>query len=260
MKTSAPAAKRFKGLTLVELLMVMMITAIMSAVVWKAATKTIDCYNNSRVSIEISQMSKALDTFAMQFGEYPPDFHDQMAVWKFLKARFPNCPHQKYPSFANHSPASALFFWLAGPNGNGFSANPANPFDKGGRRLGPYFKFEHERVKMVDDVMLYIPPRSKTGTPYVYFRGTHDKGYNGHPGWETAKPYRDSVAGKWLEPDKFQILCPGNDGLFGAGNHYPGGPDYDDANYDDIASFSQGSTLDAQIPKLIPDKDESEEE
>jgi Tfp pilus assembly protein PilE len=257
MKTTV-RVNRFRGLTLVELIMVIMVMMILGTIVWKAAGKAIEWSNNSRTSIEISQMSKALDNFSMQFGEYPPDFHDQMAIWKFMKARFPKCPHQKYPSFADHSPASALYFWLAGPNGNGFSTNPANPFDDCKTRIGPFFKFDHERVKLVDDVMQYFPPRSKGGAPYVYFRA-NGKGYDGHPGWKPARPYRDSVAGKWIEPATYQILCPGNDEKFGAGNHFPGGADYDEANLDDMTSFSKGDTLGRAIPKLIPDDSDEEE-
>ena len=64
------------------------------------------------------------------------------------------------------------------------------------------------------------------------------------------KPWIGYSAGKWILPDKYQILSPGNDGKFGAGNHYPGGPDYDDANMDDITSFSRGETLEKAIPNL----------
>ena len=165
MQFIAKALKRRRGLTLIELLMVIMVTMILSAVVYKATATTLDWANNSRMSIEVSQLSKALDNFSLQFGEYPPDFHDQMAVWKFMKARFPNCPHSKYPDFSEHSPASALYFWLGGPNGKGFSANPLNPFDDGPHRIGPYFNFKPEQLKLVDGVMQYFPPRGKGVRP-----------------------------------------------------------------------------------------------
>jgi type II secretory pathway pseudopilin PulG len=255
MKNTTIRISRRRGLTLVELVMVIMVTLILGTFVWKAAAKTIGWANNSRMSIEISQMSKALDAFCMRFGDYPPDLHDQLAVWKFLKARFPRCPRQKYPDLAKHSPASALYFWLAGPNGKGYSVNATDPFGDGGKRIAPFYKFDKERVKLVDGVMEFFPPRSKEGSaPYLYFRGSGAKGYDGHPGWSPAKPYRDSVAGKWINPDTYQILCAGNDGKFGGGNHYPGGPDYDEANLDDITSFSQGDTLERAIPKLGTDK------
>jgi hypothetical protein len=252
-------ACRSKGVTLVELVVVMLSTLILGTFAFKAAMKTFHWANNSRISVEMSQLDKALEAFRTQFGEYPPDMHDQVLVWKFLKAKFPKCPREKYPIFANHSPASALYFWLGGPNGRGFSANAANPFDNGKNRIGPFFKFDPERVKLVDEVMQYFPPRSKGGSPYVYFR-PGAKGYDGHPGWGLARPYRDSIAGKWIEPEKYQIICPGNDEQFGTGNHYPRGQDYDDANQDDMTSFSRGETLGSAIPKVTGDKDKSKKE
>jgi Tfp pilus assembly protein PilE len=255
----------FRGLTLVELIIVMIAMLIMGTFVWKTATTTLDWANNSRVSIEISEMARALEEFHAHFGDYPPDFHDQMLVWKFLKAKFPKCPHEKYPCFAKHSSASALCFWLGGPEGNGFSANPANPFDDGKRRIGPFFKFDKQRVKTDEGVSQFFPPRSKKdGLPYIYFRadgkGRDAKGYVGHPGWSTARPYRNSLTGNWIAPEKYQILCPGNDGVFGSGFHFPAGNDYDEANMDDMTSFSQGKTLKSQIPKLFKEKSDKEED
>ena len=167
---------------------------------------------------------------------------------KFLKRRFPKCPCQKYPDFFSYSPAAALYFWLGGPNGRGFSADPANPFGNGGARIGPFFKFTADQLKRVDGVMQYYPPRGIDGSPYIYFRGGV-KGYDGHPGWLCAKPYRKSSDGSWINRDSYQILCPGADGQFGSGNHYPDGSDYDDANLDDIANFTQGDTMQQAKPK-----------
>jgi type II secretory pathway pseudopilin PulG len=262
MKIILIMRNRVRGFTLVELLLTMMAMLLVGSFIWKTATVTIGWANNSRMSIEISQLSRALEDFHTQFGDYPPDFHDQMLVWNFLKAKFPKCPHEKYPCFAEHSPASALYFWLAGPEGNGFSSDPTDPFDpKGKRRIGPFYRFDKQRLKAVGDAMHFYPPRSKDGNdPYVYFR-PEKKSYLGHPGWGQARPYRSTVTQDWIAPEGFQIICPGNDGTLGSGFHYPGGTDYDAANMDDITSFSEGKTLQKQIPQIIPtkpDKDEDE--
>jgi hypothetical protein len=262
MKIRLMRGNRCRGITLVELIAVMIATLILGSFVWKTAAKTMEWANNSRVSIEISEMVRGLEEFQTHFGEYPPDFHDQMLVWKFLKAKFPKCPREKYPCFAKHDPASALYFWLGGPEGNGFSANPANPFDDGKRRIGPFFKFDKQRVTTEDGVSHFFPPRSKKdGSPYIYFRADKAvKGYVGHPGWSMARPYRNSVTGNWIEPTRYQILAPGNDGKFGSGCHYPAGNDYDEANMDDMTNFSQGKTLKAQIPKLFKEGSEKDED
>jgi hypothetical protein len=241
-------ARRCGGISIIELMLVMMALMFLAGVGWKAATATIINVNNSRISAEMGMLGQGLDEFALRFGEYPPDFHDPIAVTKFLKRRFPKCPCQKYPDFFSYSPAAALYFWLGGPNGRGFSADPANPFGNGGARIGPFFKFTADQLKRVDGVMQYYPPRGIDGSPYIYFRGGV-KGYDGHPGWLCAKPYRKSSDGSWINRDSYQILCPGADGQFGSGNHYPDGSDYDDANLDDIANFTQGDTMQQAKPK-----------
>lgn len=257
MQVATSGIKRCRGFSLIELMMVTLATGILAAVVWKAASSTIEWANTSRMSIEVSQLSKAIDNFCLRIGDYPPDFSDQMAVWKFMKARFPKCPREKYPDFSEQSPATALYFWLGGPDGRGFSVDPANPFDTKGKRMLPFFNFDKERVKTIDDgVTEYLPPNKKQ-TPYLYFRGS-GKGYDKHPGWEFVKPYRDSVKLGWIDGAKYQILCPGNDGKYGAGNFYPGGPDYDAANMDDITSFSRGRVLRDEIPTLLPSKKKEE--
>jgi hypothetical protein len=79
--------------------------------------------------------------------------------------------------------------------------------------------------------------------PYVYFRAEWKTGYSGNLGWGGAKPYCYSSDNKWVDADMYQILCAGQDGKFGAGHHFPGGDDYDNANMDDITSFSGSATL-----------------
>lgn len=73
-------------------------------------------------------------------------------------------------------------------------------------------------------------------------------GYDGHPGYPPAKPYCCSSDGKWINADSFQIISPGRDGKFGSGNHFPAGRDYDYANFDDIANFSNGTTMQRSMP------------
>jgi type II secretory pathway pseudopilin PulG len=239
---------RSGGITIVELMLALMAVMVLAGLAWKGATSAVNVANNSRVTAEIGKMNEALEAFALRFGEYPPDFHDTVAVWKFLKRRFPECPWQRYPSFCGHSPASALYFWLGGPDGRGFSTNPANPFDNCAARIGPFFRFTPDQLKRVDGIMQYYPPRGIDGAPYLYFRGG-PKGYDGHPGCPPVRPYRNSKDGKWIYPDSYQILSPGADGEYGSGNHFPGGVDYDDANLDDMASFSQGETMGQAKPK-----------
>ncbi len=249
MRIQARSVRRLRGITLVELLLTLTAVMILSALAWKGATSAINCCNNSRVTAELGTMDKALVDFAVQFGDFPPDFHDTVAVWKFLKGRFPKCPQQKYPDMCGQSPATALYFWLAGPDGRGFSTNPADPFGSKGPRIGPFYKFVPEQLKRVDGLMQYCPPRGADGSPYVYFRGG-PKGYDGHIGWDTARPYRNSKDGSWINRETYQILSPGADGKYGSGCRFPSGIDYNAANYDDMANFTRGDTMGQAMPKI----------
>jgi hypothetical protein len=253
MRIQSGGVRSFRGITLVELLLALAALMIMASVAWKAGTSVIDRCNNSRVTAEIGALDRALVDFATEFGDYPPDFHDTIAVWKFLRGRFPKCPQSKYPDMCGQNPASALYFWLAGPNGRGFSTNPADPFGDGKSRVGPFFKFVPEQLKNVDGLMQYYPPRGIDGSPYVYFRGGL-KGYDSHPGWSPARPYRNSTDGAWIYAKTYQILSPGTDGKYGSGSRFPGGVDYDAANLDDMSNFSRGDTMGQAKPKNVADR------
>jgi hypothetical protein len=243
MKFSATKRIR-RGASIVEVLLIVVVVMAVTALAWKIGKETIHSADRSKVIAEITKFNEAFDNFCLRFGELPPDFHDQTATLNFLKRRFPKCPPKNYPDLSCQSPASALYFWLAGPKGLGFSTNPLNPFEtKGTARIGPFFKFDKDRVHEVDDAMQYFPiRREEGGEPYVYFRGG-PKGYDRHPGWNSAMPYRNSNTGKWINPDTFQLLCAGCDGKFGSGRLYPRGSDYDEYNYDDLANFTDGNTM-----------------
>ena len=130
-----------------ELLLTLAAMMFVAGLTWKVGGAAIVLRNNACTAVELTRISQALDEFAMTFGVYPPDFHDRKAVVAFLKQRFPKCREENYPVLTHHSPASALYFWLAGPNGKGFSANPKNPFDNGPKRIGPFYKIRRESVE-----------------------------------------------------------------------------------------------------------------
>ncbi|MCE5267991.1 MAG: hypothetical protein LLG00_08905 [Planctomycetaceae bacterium] len=255
-----------RAVTICELLAVMTVMAVMSGVLWRVGVKAVVLANNARVVWELHNLSDAVEQFCQQFGDYPPDFHDPVAVRQFIAAKFPKCPPKCYPNITGQSPATALYFWLAGPDGRGFSTNPSNPFGNGRNRIGPFIKFDPKRLRTVGGGVQYIPPGG-TGTPYVYFRGGM-QGYDGNTGWSPVHPYRSSANNEWINHDTFQIISPGDDGHFGGGHHFPAGADYDEANYDDVANFSAGTmaqamaresetTVDSAQPKDITKTDKA---
>ncbi len=121
----------------------------------------------------------------------------------------------------------------------------------------------------------YYPPNSKdmtSGTymPYVYYKavpvpsGSPDTVYtiaanqNAQQAWswqetnlKTALPYYDStaaIAKTFVNPQSYQLLCPGLDGIYGntGGNPplYPAGTNYDQNNgIDDMTNFTQAATV-----------------
>lgn len=248
MQTNRLVRRVRRGVSLVELLTALTVTAVIGGIMIGGGMKVVTLATNARISIEISRLAGAIEDFAMYFGDYPPDFTNAAALEAFLRQHFPKCPRKNYPSFAGQSPASALYFWLAGPHGRGFSANPENPFDNGPRRIGPFLDFARDRLKPMGNALHYVPPTLNGNAPYVYFRANKN-GYAGNSGWPPARPYRDSETGLWIHPDSYQILCAGEDGRYGAGSHFPGGADYDEANLDDITNFSRGGTLEQAMKR-----------
>ena len=165
MRIRAAGGRRFRGISIVELLLVLMAMMILAGAGYKASRCVVDHLTSSRMGMELAGLDRAMLDFAARFGDFPPDFHDTIATWRFLKGRFPQCPQQKYPDMCGQSPATALYFWLAGPEGRGFSADPKDPFGEGKTRIGPFYKFAPDRLKKVDGLVQYFPPRGIDGSP-----------------------------------------------------------------------------------------------
>jgi type II secretory pathway pseudopilin PulG len=231
--------RRHRAITLIELTVVLLVIAVIASIAAVGVRRIFVNARNLRVLADIQALTLGLEDFNLQYGDYPPDFHDAKVTEAFLQQTFPACPRENYPNLSSQSPGTALYYWLAGPNGKGFSANPKNPFDNGPRRIGPFCKFSPLQLRKVNGTTEYLPLCNLTGAPYVYFRAGNN-GYDRHTGFPPARPYRDSRDGSWINPDSYQILCAGQDGQYGKGCHYPGGDDYDAANRDDITNFSGG--------------------
>ncbi|MBN2295885.1 MAG: prepilin-type N-terminal cleavage/methylation domain-containing protein [Pirellulales bacterium] len=172
-------------------------------------------------------------------------------------------PPYQPPDRGGLSPATAMVFLLGGPpapKGSptkllGFSANPANPFARGGSRLQPLYEFDETRL-VIDyhtnndgpaSFAYYIPPHIQqtddgSKAPYVYFRPrnsnyqmTYSSGSSTYYElpffWQSQEqgvclPYAETVTfdgsnnvtdiTRWAEPKKFQIICAGLDGIYTA--------------------------------------------
>jgi len=195
-------------------------------------------------------------------------------------------------------PDVSLVFWLGGAQDLsgafiGFSANPQNPFDASANRIGPFFSFQKAlnnprfiaqhhltppglsgNASISWNLYQYLPPNGQVQSqPYVYFR-PKDGVYTSIPFTPTAwtvptLPYADSTAPGFtsnnmpyfVNPNTYQLLCPGLDGKYGvyptppnASNStkwpfYPAGTNYDAANgLDDMTNFTVGATVQDDVP------------
>ncbi len=137
----------------------------------------------------------------------------------------------------------------------GFSVNPKNPaaITSGAGIVPPFFAFEASRLKVINgqNFPSYLDPfgvpnasTTPMGAPYVYFSSYNfPNGYGKSyaiPLYGT-QPYYTS-ANKYWNPNNYQILCAGPNGVFGAGGQwtaasaelvYPTGS----AGSDDLSNF-----------------------
>ena len=89
--------------------------------------------------------------------------------------------------------------------------------------------------------------------PFLYFAaraGTYDdKQQYQISGGSSCRPYIDArvatkagAAPTYINPQTFQILCPGLDGKYGFGRRYPTGEDYTIPDQmDDMTNFTKGT-------------------
>ena len=258
-----------KSFTLIELLVVITILTILASFIVVAANRVRISMLNHRMKFEVTSLDQAMSAFKEKFGSYPPDGTNTAALTSFLAATFPQYvggmpstnPLVTGGTVAALSPATALTFWLGGFQAatgtyNGLSANPANPFDNNPARIGPFFDFQALRVSNGQ----YFPDNgitanTTTNSPYLYFAAVNGayavSGYTCTRGTVSVAcmPYVDTrLNNTSVNPKTFQILCPGLDGIYGTGNHYPDGTDYDPHNFDDVTNFTVKPTLQDDIP------------
>jgi prepilin-type N-terminal cleavage/methylation domain-containing protein len=131
----------------------------------------------------------------------------------------------------------------------------------------PSFKAKHSK----DTYYIYIDSRSydnsadeiiavNTNPPQFRFAGAFAEGNftDGgtlNPGTESmVRPYGDDTGKKAMNPTTFQLICAGQDGLFGedpdpaAAKLFPSGTDYMKDDRDNITNFSAGKRLVDSIP------------
>ncbi|MGO8690389.1 MAG: type II secretion system protein [Thermoguttaceae bacterium] len=182
------------------------------------------------------------------------------------------------------SPSTALSIWLGGlqyTSGNaptgysanqpaGFSNNPLNPFDNNASRTGPFFNFDTSRLTngtAGTTGYVYFPNNGLSAnsgasstapnSPYYYYcaqNGTYTTTGSGPQPYmfNASAPGFANLGGTYVNPNSFQILCPGLDGVYGTSNLYPptfgGSSPASASQLDDITNFIKGATMKADMP------------
>jgi prepilin-type N-terminal cleavage/methylation domain-containing protein len=150
---------------------------------------------------------------------------------------------------------------------SGFSTDPTNPWKAGGDRIGPFFDFKSARLQPgpSNAYFVYLDPHYAAGDvlakPYAYFSSTKAPNtYNpyfsfGSPAAAIQSdctslgiwPYIDTRTNTFLNPDTFQIISAGPDGLFGVGGGPPGSPaTFASSTYDPLIGSTNVPTRDNQ--------------
>ena len=173
----------------------------LAGLITAAAVKARQRVKNVAMKMEVMSLSQAMDAYKERLGEYPPDFGyvaDPLSQINAVRAHiarvFPQCLPQYNPtdpvnckdasgnyycylynnlaSYTPMGPNVALRFWLGGPAGNGFSADPQDPFDiktysqglpPQPSRIGPFFDFNASRLAYTLGATTTVP--APTGTP-----------------------------------------------------------------------------------------------
>lgn len=246
MKTRTRAKRR--GFTLVELLVVIAIIGIIAAITIPTLYNAVLAARRTRITIELSELDKAVEQYKNDMGDYPPDFSSirlttlaafqadlrdsgNVVVRHFRKAfprhtedlqlffRNPRMDPNGAPSVPDRD--EALVFWLSG-----LRKDPRKPLSGSGDLE---VRIDFDKVRLVDpdnDGWMSYVPKDGSGAPYLYFESrTYDSSqytFSGASVTETVRPYAFQAGDPtttnnigWAKADKFQIISAGLDAEFG---------------------------------------------
>jgi prepilin-type N-terminal cleavage/methylation domain-containing protein len=137
VSTQPPAANRRQAFTLTELLIVIAIIAVLAGLIAAAAVNALRKGRETRITLEMQNMSGAIENFKNDYGMYPPNGMTEMAPSAnpaagtsaaLVRADFKRAFAKAFPG---HNEPPALIDALAGVTPSG--ANMSGPLENGMR-------------------------------------------------------------------------------------------------------------------------------
>jgi prepilin-type N-terminal cleavage/methylation domain-containing protein len=219
-----------RGFTIVELLVVAGLIAVLAALIAPAVIRARSAARNAAIKAEIDMLHMAIMTYRNEYGSFPPCSSIMTTgaaspAGRHLLRIFPRIVDVNHELLNNAGanpppldPSFALFTWLSG-----YTNDPTCPVtgtNTGGPRKRLY---DFDRSRVVSSGA--YAPSGRPGSPYIYF----DAQRYGTSFVHTSGTYAPVVrtGAEFFNPDSFQILCAGQDGIWG--------------NDDDLSSFWRGT-------------------
>jgi prepilin-type N-terminal cleavage/methylation domain-containing protein len=209
--------------TLVELLLVIGIIGLLTAISVPVVMQSLAKARNAAIKAEIDMLHMAIMNYKAEYGSFPPCFdaapNQGSPAGQHIKRLFPRSNIlAEFTTLQNGgllqplTPNNSLTTWLSG-----YTTDPRRPLTGGPRQ--PLYDFDKSRVTGGA-----YHPAGKPESPYVYLNASQ---YGKTPGYTAYTAELNPLDGNMpFNLDTFQILCAGRDGVYNTdddlSNFWPG--------------------------------------
>ena len=292
----AAGRRALQGFTLIEILVVIVIIGLLASIALVAFGGARGFFAGASAKARLTDVETALEIYKQKYGEYPPDScacrccynpsspnYDKarnivrrhiLKLWpKVLKTGEIDNMIAEVGSRCEDHPGKALLFWLA-YDGEGMAADEQRPFGNYDAGEDCYEIADAEPRETTVMELAYDEEGTNGGNynkrlglmfqnkSIAYFRA--EKGsYEGKrfdvDGEGLAQPYKKN--GRWYNGDSFQLIFPGEDGVFGEtddsedehGHQHDrdlSGGEHSTlsaADRDNVTNFAEGGTLEGEM-------------